>query len=126
MCDLASNGNDDPRRCSFEVGEFAVLEGGHRVVLHRERGFTASTNADDIWAHQTVDSITHDVLCVVLPDDAEITGDDHPWEWFAELLRVQGIDAVGDQLRGLPYEVVLAEGILQRLPGNLHPSPEVE
>ena len=70
--------------------------------------------------------LTHDVLCVVLPDEAEITGDDHPWEWLAELLRVQGIDAVGDQLSGLPYEVVLAEGILKRLSDNLHPSPEVE
>ena len=70
--------------------------------------------------------LTHDVLCVVLPDEAEITGDDHPWEWLGELLRVQGIDAVSEQLRGLPYEVVLTEGILQRLPDSVHQSPEVE
>jgi hypothetical protein len=115
ICDLRPTGND-PRRFSFEVSEFAVLDDGKRVILHRERGFSGTTNGDDIWAHETVETIARDVLNVVLPDDAEITGEDHPWEWLAELLRAQGIDAVPQQLRGLPYEVVLTERVLQRLP----------
>jgi hypothetical protein len=114
ICDLRPTGND-PRRFSFEVSEFAVLDDGKRVMLHRERGFSGTTNGDDIWAQETVETIARDVLNVVLPDDAEITGEDHPWEWLAELLHAQGIDAVAQQLRGLPYEVVLTGRVLQRL-----------
>lgn len=113
--DLRPTGND-PRRFSVEVGEFALLDDGTRVMLHRERGFSATTNGDDIWAHETVETIARDVLNVVLPDDAELTGEDHPWEWLAELLRAQGIDAVAQDLRGLPYEVVLTERVLRHLP----------
>jgi len=116
MCDLRQAEHDDPRRFSFEVSEFAVLDEGTRVTLHRERGFTATTNGDDIWEHETVETVTRDVLAVVLPDDAEISGEDHPWEWLAELLRGRGIDAVPEQLRTLPYEVVLTERVRQRLP----------
>jgi hypothetical protein len=122
ICDLRPTG-DDPRRFSFDVSEFAVLDDGKRVILHRERGFSGTTNADDIWAQETVETITRDVLTVVLPDEAEITGEDHSWEWLAELLRTQGIDAVAEQLRGLPYEVVLTERVLQRLPNSSGVSP---
>lgn len=118
LCDLSPTGNDSPRRCSFEISEFAVLEDGKRVTMHDEQGFSASTNGDDIWAHQTVETITRDVLNVVLPDDAEITGEDHPWEWLASLLNDLGIETAAEQLRSLPYEVVLTERVLQRLPAS--------
>jgi hypothetical protein len=95
-----------------------VLDDGKSVILHRERGFSGTTNGDDIWAQETVETIARDVLNVVLPDGAEITGEDHPWEWLAELLHAQGIDAVAQHLRGLPYEVVLTERVLQRLPNS--------
>lgn len=115
FCELSASGNDDPRRQRFDVSEFAVLDSGVRLVLHTDRGFTGGTNAADIWAHQTRDGLTRDVLCTVLPDDAEETGDDHPWEWLAELLGEQGIVVAPDDLRSLPYEVEFADAVLERL-----------
>jgi hypothetical protein len=56
----------------------------------------------------TPDSIRQDVLNVVLPDDDE-SGEDHPWEWLAEQARLQGIDVTADELKALPYEVILTE-----------------
>jgi hypothetical protein len=109
------NRNEDPRQFSFEVGEFALLDDGDRLMLHWERGFSGTTNADDIWARSTVESITLDVLTVVLPDDAEITGEDHSWEWLAELLAARGIDLAAECLSSLPYKLVLAENVHQRL-----------
>lgn len=115
FCELSANGTDDPRQQHFDVSEFAVLEGGARLVLHSDRGFTLGTNAADIWAHQTREALTLDVLCTVLPDDAEQTGDDHPWEWLAELLAERGIVVAPDDLRSLPYEVDFSEAVLERL-----------
>lgn len=115
LCELIPNQNDDPRRFSFEVGEFAVLENGDRLMLHWARGFSGTTNTDDIWAGSTVETLTLDVLTVVLPNDAETTGEDHSWEWLAELLATRGIQLSAEHLSGLPYEVVLAESVHQRL-----------
>ena len=39
----------------------------------------------------------------------------------AELAQAQGIDVTDDELRQVPYEVVLTERVLQRLP-NTPPS----
>jgi hypothetical protein len=60
------------------------------------------------------------VLTTVLPDGDDID-EKHPWEWLAELAQAHGIDVTADDLRQVPYEVVLTERVLQRLP-NTPPS----
>ena len=118
ICDLRE-GSRDGRSQSFSVSEFALLDDGRRVVLHSERGFTIGwgssvRDAGDISTGMTADSIAHDVLSVVLPDDD--CGDDHPWSWLAELARSRGLDVTAPDLQGLPYEVTLRDRVRSWLP----------
>jgi hypothetical protein len=66
----------------IDVHEFAVLDDGRRLALHQGRGFSTSAT------HTTASHVERDVLTTVLPDDAEVTGEDHPWEWLASLIRI--------------------------------------
>lgn len=79
--------------------EFAVLDDGRRVTLHRERGFTTSA------AHMTAGHAERSVLTTVLPDDAEVTGEAHPWEWLASLIRSHEVAVTPEQLKTVPYVV---------------------
>jgi hypothetical protein len=58
----------------IDVHEFAVLDDGRRLMLHPKCGFRTSA------PHLTADHVESSVLTAVLPDDAEVTGEDHPWE----------------------------------------------
>jgi hypothetical protein len=114
ICDLGPHALDDPRQNSFDVREFALLDNGERVTLHAERGWSGRRfPSGSVWAGETVEKITETVLAVVLPDSEN--GDEHPWEWLAELAQAQGIDVTAAQLRQVPYEVVLTERVLQQL-----------
>jgi hypothetical protein len=116
ICDLGQHALDDPRQNSFDVREFALLDNGERVILHAERGYSGRSSSGSIWTYETAETITRDVLTTVLPDDADAaTEDEHPWEWLAELARAQGIEVTADQLRQVPYEVVLTERVLRQL-----------
>jgi hypothetical protein len=83
----------------FDVHEFAVLDDGHRVTLHQDRGFSTSAT------HMTTDHVESSVLTTVLPDDAEVTGEDHPWEWLASLIGDHGVVVTPGQLKTVPYVV---------------------
>jgi hypothetical protein len=103
----------------FRVEEFGVLADDRRVRLHAERGFTLSSvrgsglSAEvDPWQHLTLESLAADVRTTVLPDDAEDTGEEHPWEWLSDLLRVQGIEASPEDLRVLPYDVEFSNRVM--------------
>jgi hypothetical protein len=115
ICDLDPSpyAIHDERQHSFTVCEFALLDNGERVTLHAERGYSGRASSGSIWAHETVETVTHDVLNVVLPDPED--GEEHPWEWLAELAQAQGIDVTADQLRQVPYEVVVTERVIRRL-----------
>ncbi|MFI6761926.1 hypothetical protein ACIBF5_22570 [Micromonospora sp. NPDC050417] len=90
------------------------------MMLHAERGFSIaarSTGAPGNGAiplHETRDGITQNVLITVLPDDDECT-QAHPWAWLAELARARGLDVTSEELRGLPYEVVLTDRVARWL-----------
>jgi hypothetical protein len=114
ICDLRTPGFDDEHSQSFSVSEFILLENGQRVILHAERGFTIGTGAGALRDYETPDSITHDVLNVVQPDDDECD-DDHPWSWLAELARARGLDVAAEDLQGLPYEVILTDNVTRWL-----------
>ena len=106
-----------PGGISFRVEEFAVLADGRRIRLHAERGFGISAGADP-WQYQTLERLEADVRTTVLPDDAEDTGEDHPWEWLSELLRARGIEASIEELRGLPYDVEFSDRLRARVPAR--------
>jgi hypothetical protein len=98
----------------FRVEEFAVLADGRRVRLHAERGFGLSAGVEP-WQHLTLEDLQADVRATVLPDDAKDTGEDHPWEWLSDLLRVQGIEVSTEELRGLPYAVEFSDRLRARV-----------
>lgn len=70
--------------------------------------------------------IERDVLNTVLPDDAEETDEDHPWDWLVELLRLQGVETSPDALKTVPYQVVLSARLLARLEAGGRPEFSVE
>jgi len=82
---------------NIDVHEFAVLDGGRRLTLHQDRGFSTSAT------HLTADDVQSSVLTTVLPDDAEVTGEDHPWSWLASLIQMQGVAVTPGQLKSVPY-----------------------
>jgi hypothetical protein len=107
--------DDDGRSQSFWVSEFARLANDRRVILHEARGFTVGggSSSGTVQDDLTPDSITRDVLNVVLPDPDD--GEDHPWSWLAQLARFRGLDVTAEELRDLPYEVILTDSLTRWL-----------
>jgi hypothetical protein len=89
----------DQRGMDINVGEFAILDDGRRLTLHHDRGFSTSA------AHLTAGHAERSVLTTVLADDAEVTGEDHPWEWLASLIRNQGVAVTPERPKAVPYVV---------------------
>jgi len=120
-CDsVSSNGADNWLR--FRVEEFATLSDRRRLTLSDDRGWTSSIHTvpagllpPDPWADLSVEGIEQDVRNVVLPDDAEQTGDEHPWAVLTARIRALGVETTPELLRNLPYEVILSPGIQARL-----------
>jgi hypothetical protein len=83
----------------IDVHEFAVLDDGRRLTLHQERGFSTS------GTYLTADQVEESVLMTVLPDDFEVTGEDHPWEWLVSLIRNHGVAVTPLQLKTAGYVV---------------------
>jgi len=110
------NVTDDGRW--FRVQEFASLSDGRRLTLSDDRGWGSTSSQGpsyDAWTDLTVENVERDVRNVVLPDDAEETGDEHPWDLLAERLNVLGVEATPEQLRRIPYEVILSRRLQERL-----------
>jgi len=92
------------------VAEFADLADGRRLLLHRERGFSTSAT------HMSAEHAQQDVLTTVLPDDAEVTGDEHPWDWLASLIRRHGIPVTAEQLKAVPYVIEFGPRLSAQFP----------
>ncbi|MBX6390849.1 MAG: hypothetical protein IRZ08_17980 [Frankia sp.] len=101
----------------FRVEEFAVLSDGRRVVLDAGLGWgtSARVTLEELWRFMDAGRLEQEALGVVLPDDAEETGEQHRWPLLAERLTAFGVPVSADELRPLPYEVVLGEGLRARL-----------
>jgi hypothetical protein len=106
------------RGLHFRVEEFAMLSDGRRLVLSNDRGWGGSMSGgrgpDDMWAYETVETIERTALNVVLPDDAEDTGEEHPWELLAERIRAFGVETTPEELKRLPYDVELSQRLRAR------------
>ncbi len=118
-CDLTRESGPE---LSFGVTEFADLADGRRLVLRADRGFTSRLHgpgADEPGAarrHESLAGLAADVLATVLPDDAEETGEDHPWEELAGLLRDRGVPGSAAELSRVHYVVELSDRVRARLP----------
>lgn len=105
----------------FRVEEFATLSDGVRLTLSEDRGWTTSIHTvqaglpPDPWAHLSVEAIVNDVHNVLLPDDAEESGDEHPWAVLTARIRAFGVETSPEQLRELPYVVILSARLRARV-----------
>ena len=114
-CELAS---ESARQANFDVTELAVLDDGTEFVLRAERGYSAGIphpGATFPWHTMSIAGIEADVRTVVLPDDAETTGEELDWPALAAALRAAGVDATPDDLRAVPVEVRLGSILAARL-----------
>ena len=103
------------RGMDVDVHEFAVLDDGRRLALHQERGFSSG------GTHLSAGDVERSVLTTVLPDDAEATGEDHPWEWLASLVRDHGVAVTAEQLKAVPYAVELGPRLVALLESEGRP-----
>jgi hypothetical protein len=115
ICDLDTRTPDKARSQSFSVSEFVTLEDGRRVILHEDRGFTIALGSSrestaDLRRGLTLESLTPDVLAVVLPDD-DVPAEAHPYSRLADLARARGLSVTADDLRSLPYEVTFTDTV---------------
>lgn len=69
------------------------------------------------WKLMSAESMTREVRNVVLPDDAERTGEDHPWTEFVSTLADAGIAVTEHELAEVPYTVVFAPRLAELLNG---------
>lgn len=119
ICGLHGGDHDDHGQSrSFWVSEFARLANGRRVILHDARGFTIGTPigpgaAGAIQAGLARENIIDTVLAVVLPDPED--GEAHPWAWLAHLAHTRSLKVTAEDLRGVPYEVVLTDSLARWL-----------
>jgi hypothetical protein len=112
------------RALQWTVLEMAHLSDGRALLLRDPLGWLVGPSrgsAADVWAYLDVQAITRNVLNVVLPDDAERTGDEHSWDLFARTLAAQGVTAGVEDLRAVPYLVVLAPRVDERVTGQARP-----
>jgi hypothetical protein len=128
ICDVGAP-RPGRRDHDFEVSEFVTLEDGRRVLLHDGgRGFTIGIRSTgrstppDVRSGLTAEQLTDDVLTVVLPDDDD-DPEPHPWAWLSDLARARGLDVTADDLRALPYDVVLTDELRRWLAGSRAEAP---
>lgn len=108
-CDLSEGSDGSGTSC--RVREFALLSDGREVTLLNDRGWTSSASLGEI----SVTHVVRNVYNVVLPDNAEETGEDHEWQRFVQQLREAGVAVTPDELRALPYRVILSDRLRSRL-----------
>jgi hypothetical protein len=100
----------DERSQGFDLSELLMLADGTRVVLHSDRGYTIGSPFGPVVEGLTATEIERDVLNVLIPDD-DASEDEHEWGWLAELAAARGIEVTPEELRRLPYEVVLGDDV---------------
>ncbi len=103
----------------FRVEEFATLSDGRRLTLTNDRGWSSKRSgggvATNAWVGLTVEEVESTVRNVVLPDDAEETGELYSWTRLVERLRALGVETTLEDLRRLPYNVILSRRLRARL-----------
>lgn len=102
----------------FEVKEFVELADGRRVIVARSwfKLNLVTELLPDVHTVMPTDNIRQNVLLnLLLDDDLEARNDDRPWQSFAERVREQGIAVTAQELKVLPYEVVLTGEVVRWL-----------
>jgi hypothetical protein len=103
------------------VREAACTDNSAAIPLRGPLGWGSWAKGPDPgehWKFITAEHLTREVLNVVLPDDAESTGEEHPWSEFVTTLAAAGIRSTKSELASLPYTVVFAPRLHELLDGT--------
>lgn len=115
QCDLASAGLDEsPGDASFLVSEFAVLSDGREIPLVANLGWTAWPSAE-YWTTLTTTALEREIGNVLLPDDAEHSGETQDWAAHARRLNELGVPATPATLKQVPRHIDVAQRLLRKL-----------
>jgi hypothetical protein len=130
------------RSMSVRARHEAVLTDGRRVLLLDDRGWggtigvafldgepsqenrrRAERDAPSAWAHQTVEGMQETARMVVGPDAArgdhtQADMDAGHWDWMSSILRDNGVEITGAELKALPHDVELSDRVLARIGGR--------
>jgi hypothetical protein len=132
--------NEDPdrRRMSMSARHEAVLADGRRVVLLDDRGWSAELRVVGggersrqerrvvellgTGTYETVEQIERTARAVVGPDEpfegrTQAEMEASHWDSLARILHQEGIEAQAAELKALPHDVELSDGLLARLGG---------
>jgi hypothetical protein len=90
-----------------------------------DRGWTSSAHGPaaktlDPWAFETTEDLITTARLVVGPDEpfdgrSADAMETYHWTYIAQRLHTLGVDAVGEDLRALPHDVVLSERLARRV-----------
>ena len=97
-----AEGSDGGTSCA--VRELALLSDGREITLLDGRGWTTSAPLSAL----SLDHVVRNIYNVLLPDDAEQTGEEHDWHGFVQRLRDARVAVTSDELRALPYRVIVS------------------
>lgn len=104
----------------FTVSEFACTRTSEVIRLTETRTWGSKAHqksASEQWKLTSVASVTNGVLTAVLSDDAETTGEDHPWQDFVDVLADSGVPVTAEELKEVPYVVLLSERLRDAISG---------
>lgn len=113
LCDSAP-----PRQVSFEVVEFFQDNDGHRIQVAPVVGWTETAGGHSAAGHlasMTTKSLKLQALNVLLPDDAEITGELQDWQGIRRTLSENGLDLPLKRLRSLPIRVEVDSDLREKI-----------
>lgn len=109
---------EGPSTVSVSVLVVADLVDGRVVTLLDDRGWGGTVSGGaDIWDVLDEQALLRDVANVLLPDDAETSGEEQEWRVYAEQLAAAGVTVTVDDLRRLPFVVDLGTDLRSRLRG---------
>jgi hypothetical protein len=102
------------------VREVAITDASSVIALREHLGwggYASQGGPAEHWNLITGESVTRDALTVVLPDNAEQTGEEHPWAEFVATLDAAGVASSEAELAAVPYAVVFAPRLREALAG---------
>ena len=100
-----AGGEEDPGRAAPLEGAALRLRQDLPQPHQRER----TPRPTQIY-FETTHPLIRTVLNVVLPDD-ELPAEAHPFEWLASLAARRGLNVTADELRAVPYDVILTADV---------------
>ena len=123
-CDIdpeaVQRADSDCASLHFRVEQFATRGDGRSISLGPGPAWSTSVSGigdeeEEVWTYLSAVSIESNVRNVILPDDAEATGDVHAWVRLVDRLTSLSVETTAEELESMAYEVILSERLRAHL-----------